>query len=92
MVSVMEASNTNPKKITRNYLLDIFHSYGSPKEKWLVGGEYERSIVCKDGKPISYGEPYGIRWFLLQFAKRWGFKPKLEDGNIIALFKDFAGS
>ena len=78
----------NATRITRKYLLETFHSYGNPPDKWLIGGEYERSIVHPNGAPVSYDEPYGIRWFLQQFEQRWGFNSKLENGNIIALWKD----
>ena len=75
----------NAPRITRKHLLETFHSYGNPPDKWLIGGEYERSIVHPDGTSVSYDEPYGIRWFLQQFEQRWGFDSKLENGNIIAL-------
>lgn len=77
-------------ELSRDAILAKFHSYGCPKERSLIGGEYERAIVRPNGMPITYAEPFGIRWFLTEFAKRWGWKPKLEGANIIALEKDGA--
>jgi glutamate--cysteine ligase len=77
-------------RLTRETLLSCFHNYGCEPENFRIGGEYERTIVRPNGKPVSYAEPLGIRWFLTQFMRRWGWKPKSEDGNIIALTKDGA--
>ena len=82
--------NMTSERINRDWILRQFNEYGSSKSDWLIGGEYERAIVRPDGRPVMYAEPFGIRWFLLQFAKRWGWKAKLEGQNIIALQKDGA--
>ena len=76
--------------LSRNTILENFHQYGASKEHWRVGGEYERIILRPDGGSVGYDESFGIRWFLLQFAKRWGWKPKLEGQNVIALYKNGA--
>ena len=78
----------NYPPITEQKILESFYGYGS--ENQLVGGEYERAIVRPNGKPIFYDEQFGIRWFLNQFAKRWGWKAKFEGENIIALTKNGA--
>lgn len=75
-------------KITEQQILDQFYSYGSNNQ--LVGGEYERAIVHPNGRSVSYDEPFGIRWFLSQFANRYDWQPKLEQQNIIALKKNGA--
>ena len=76
--------------LSRTAILEQFHTYGCRREQFRIGGEYERSIVRPNGSPVHYAEPFGIRWFLTQFAKRWGWKPYLEGQNIIALQKDGA--
>jgi glutamate--cysteine ligase len=78
------------KKLNKDNILGTFASYGCSKENQLIGGEYERTIVRPNGMPITYDEPYGIRWFLTEFTKRWGWTPKVEDQHIIALLKDGA--
>lgn len=78
------------KTLSRSTILENFHQYGAPKEHWRIGGEYERIILRPDGASVGYEESFGIRWFLLQFAKRWEWKPKLEGNNIIALHKNGA--
>ncbi len=76
--------------LSRTAILEQFNTYGCTRERFRVGGEYERAIVRPNGAPVHYGEHFGIRWFLTQFAKRWGWTPKLEGQNIIALYKDGA--
>lgn len=83
-------NHSPPERLYREKILDQFYSYGCSKENYLIGGEYERAIVRPNGTAISYEEPFGIRWFLIQFARRWGWKPKVEGQNIIALTKDGA--
>ena len=76
--------------LSRTTILEQFHTYGCTRDRFRIGGEYERAIVHPNGSPVHYAEPFGIRWFLTQFAKRWGWKPYLEGQNIIALQKDGA--
>ena len=76
--------------ISAESILEEFYGYGASKDNYLVGGEYERIILRPDGMSVGYEESFGIRWFLLEFAKRWGWKPKMEGNNIIALTKDGA--
>ena len=76
--------------LSRTAILEQFHTYGCTRNRFRIGGEYERAIVRPNGSPVHYAEPFGIRWFLTQFAKRWGWKPYLEGQNIIALHKDGA--
>jgi glutamate--cysteine ligase len=78
------------EKLTRNRILESFHSYGCPPEKNLIGGEYERHIVDFKGRSTSYDEEYGIQWFLQEFSRRWNWDPYYESENIIALYKDGA--
>ena len=54
-------------KLTRNAILDAFHGYGCPPSRFLIGGEYERQVVRKDGSPLEYGGPDGIRWLLEEY-------------------------
>ena len=53
-------------QLTRNRILEAFHSYGCPPSQNRIGGEYERHIVDATGKSTSYEEPYGIQWFFIQ--------------------------
>ena len=71
-------------------ILEDFHTYGAPKDRFRVGGEYERIILKPNGMSVGYEEDFGIRWFLNEFATRWGWKPKAEGENIIELSKDGA--
>ena len=75
-------------RLDRAALVASFQGYGSGKQ--LVGGEFERAVVQRDGRAISYEEHHGIRWYLEEFARRWGWSIVLEDDHPIALLKDGA--
>jgi glutamate--cysteine ligase len=75
-------------RLDRALLIASFQGYGSTKQ--LVGGEFERAVVRPDGRPVSYDEDHGIRWYLEEFARRGGWSVELEDDHPIALVKDGA--
>ena len=78
----------NAEPLHRDRLVEIFQSYGRPREGWLIGGEFERALVRPDGTPLGYDEPEGIRWVLEQLAARQpGWSPYREEGHVIALFR-----
>ncbi|RME28529.1 MAG: glutamate--cysteine ligase [Deltaproteobacteria bacterium] len=78
-----------PSPLTRDQLVAAFHSYGTPREGWRVGGEFERALVHADGRPVGYSDPRGIRWVLERLAAD-GWRPEFEGDNPIALYKDGA--
>ena len=78
------------ERLTRHAIIEKFYSYGCTPDKFLIGGEYERAIVHPNGRPVSYSQEFGIKWFLEQFKQRWNWKPKYEKENIIALEKNGA--
>lgn len=69
--------------LTRQQLLDSYASYGAPRSRWLVGGEYERAVLRPDGSPVRYDDPDGIRWILERYQALTGWKPKYEGENLI---------
>ena len=75
--------------LTRERILETFHSYGAPRERWLIGGEFERILLRPDGSSIGYDEPHGIRW-LLESMRGQGWDAVTEEDNLIALLKDGA--
>ena len=75
--------------LTRDLLLETFRSYGAPRERWLIGGEFERILLRPDGRSIGYDEPHGIRW-VLESMQADGWAPVVEEGKLIALLKDGA--
>ena len=76
--------------LTRQGLIDTFHSYGKPRSAFRVGGEFERAVVRGDGSPVRYNDPDGIRWILEQLAERQGWVPEYEGENVIALARNGA--
>jgi glutamate--cysteine ligase len=69
--------------------LVAFHESGNkPPAAWRVGTEHEKFVFRRaDLKRVPYDGPNGIG-ALLQGMLRFGWKPVLEKGNIIALSND----
>ena len=73
-----------------NLLRSTYASYGCPRERWLVGGEFERAVVRGDGRAVGYHDPDGIAWILDRLADRTGWERYSEGANVIALLGDNA--
>ncbi len=84
------SSPTQEGPLTREVLLEAFQGYGKPRARWRVGGEFERAVVRRDGRPVGYFEPDGIRWMLETLAERGGWRTVYEGENPIALLRDNA--
>lgn len=65
-------------RLTLDDLVASYHSYAAPRERWLIGGEYERAVVRGDGRAVGYHDPDGIRWILAGLKERLGWKEKRE--------------
>jgi glutamate--cysteine ligase len=77
-------------KMTRDGLIEAYHSYGVPRDRWRVGAEFERHLLDDRGVPLPYfGEP-GVRWLLFRLAEADGWAPTIEGEHPIALSKDGA--
>jgi gamma-glutamylcysteine synthetase len=72
-------------RLTHDALLGTYAAYGTPRERWRVGGEYERAVLRSDGSAVGYFDPDGIRWILGELAARTGWTPHFEGENPIAL-------
>ena len=78
-----------PERLSRESLLSRASKYGRPDADWMVGGEFERVVVRRDGSPVGYDDEHGIRWILEQLAARQpGWRPYVEAGHLIALERD----
>lgn len=75
--------------VTRDEILRTFATYGRPRDKWLVGAEFERHLLKPDGTPLSYFEPHGVKWMLETFGAR-GWDLQHEGENPIAALRDGA--
>ena len=56
----------------------------------LLVEEFERAVVHRDGRPVSYDEPHGIRWILEQLADLQGWEIQKEGDFPIALRRNGA--
>ena len=69
----------------RDELLSIFSGGEKPPERWRIGTEHEKFVYrIADHRAPSYDEPGGIR-DLLNGLTEFGWKPVIENGNVIAL-------
>ncbi len=71
--------------LTRDALLEQFHAYGQPRERWRVGGEFERQALRPDGGPVGFFEPHGIQDILGVLAVRNGWRTIYEGEHLIGL-------
>jgi glutamate--cysteine ligase len=70
---------------SRDDLLSVFSGGEKPAEHWRIGTEHEKFVYrVEDKRAPSYDEPGGIR-DLLGGLTEFGWKPVLENGNVIAL-------
>ena len=83
--------------LTIDSLIESFHKATKPSSEWLVGAEFERHLLLPDGTPLPFfggalpqRPEVGIRWLLEQLAERYGWKPKHEGENIVALKREKA--
>lgn len=74
-------------------LVEAFHNWGKPRERWLIGAEYEMLGVCLDDpdRPRwpGYDGHCGIGSIYRELAEL-GWSPIREGEDIIALTKDGA--
>ena len=69
----------------RDHLLSVFAGGEKPRDRWLIGTEHEKFVYrTSDHRAPSYDEPGGIR-DLLNGLTEFGWRPIVENGNVIAL-------
>jgi glutamate--cysteine ligase len=70
---------------SRADLLSVFAGGEKPREDWRIGTEHEKFVYrVEDHRAPSYAEKGGIR-DLLTGLTEFGWKPVIENGNVIAL-------
>jgi glutamate--cysteine ligase len=72
----------------RRQLIEYFETACKSPSQWRIGTEYEKFAYRMDDlRPLPYdNSPQSIR-ALLVGLQRFGWKPVLEQGNLIALSK-----
>ena len=72
------------RPLTFEDLVAWFDKGSKPASEWRVGAEHEKFVFhVADHSPVPY-EPGGIK-ALLDGLTRFGWKPVMEAGNVIAL-------
>jgi glutamate--cysteine ligase len=70
---------------SRDDLLSVFAGGEKPPERWRIGTEHEKFVYrMADHRAPSWEEPGGIRDLLMGLTD-YGWKPIVENGNVIAL-------
>ena len=73
---------------SRDDLLAVFAGGEKPREDWRIGTEHEKFVYrLSDHRAPSYDEPGGIRDVLMGMTE-FGWRPVIENGNVIALTGD----
>jgi glutamate--cysteine ligase len=69
-------------------LISVFEGGEKPRADWRIGTEHEKFVYrLADHRAPSYDEPGGIR-DLLNGLTEFGWRPIVENGNVIALAGD----
>src|SRR5215213_11002651 len=77
--------SASPLIESRDDLLSVFTKGEKPRERWRIGTEHEKFVYkVDDHHAPSYDEPGGIRDLLMGLTE-YGWKPVIENGNVIAL-------
>src|SRR3954468_12601878 len=70
---------------SRADLLSVFSGGEKARDDWRIGTEHEKFVYrTADHRAPSYEEPGGIRDLLMGLTE-FGWKPVIENGNVIAL-------
>jgi glutamate--cysteine ligase len=73
-------------RLDRDQLIADYHSWGRPREGFLVGAELERHLLRPGGNPVPYFGEHGVAWLMQQFAGE-GWEPYREGENTIAMYR-----
>ncbi|MEO6198461.1 MAG: glutamate--cysteine ligase, partial [Sphingomicrobium sp.] len=77
--------SASPLIDSRDDLLAVFSGGEKPAASWRIGTEHEKFVYrLSEHRAPSYDEPGGIR-DLLQAMTEFGWRPVVENGNVIAL-------
>ena len=91
MTEFIQTPNQSQELESIAQLRSYFELGGKPRQAWRVGTEYEQvGVHASTGRAAPYSGTPGIEAILKELASRYGWKPKLEDGRIIALYRDQA--
>ena len=72
-------------------LVEEFHLAAKPRDRWLIGTEYEKLAVDPlTGRAAPFSGSRGIETLLRELAERFGWTPTEENGRTIALARDRA--
>jgi glutamate--cysteine ligase len=85
MTDFHESAHATPIESV-DQLVELMHRAGKPRERWMIGTEYEKVAVDRaTGRAVPFSGPRGIEAVLRGLADRYGWERKEEDGRTVAL-------
>ena len=85
MLTRVETSDTAPVE-SRDELVANIEAGSKPRTDWRIGTEHEKFCFrTTDLTPLPYDGGGGVKALLQEMANRFGWRPVLENGKIIAL-------
>ena len=89
---LVKTSDPQAPAVDRAALVDYLAAGCKPPGDWRIGTEHEKLVYrLEDYRPLDYEGRQGIR-SILEGMQRFGWRPILEAGNLIALADDEGGS
>jgi glutamate--cysteine ligase len=90
MTDFRESTHAAPI-VSVEQLVDEFHRAGKPRDRWMIGTEYEKVVVDRaTGAAAPFSGARGIETLLRGLAERYGWEPREEDGRTVALAREGA--
>jgi glutamate--cysteine ligase len=90
MTDFRESAHATPVE-SIDQLVERFHAAAKPRERWMIGTEYEKVVVERaTGRAAPFTGPRGIEALLRALAERYGWEPTEENGRTIALAREGA--
>lgn len=90
MTDFVQSAHSTPIESV-DQLVEQFHRAGKPRERWMIGTEYEKACVDRTtGEATPFSGPRGIEVVLRALAERYDWERKEENGRTVALARDGA--
>ncbi|MEZ5775532.1 MAG: glutamate--cysteine ligase [Hyphomicrobiaceae bacterium] len=85
-MSTRQDGPDSPPISSRDELAAWLEAGCKPADRWVIGTEHEKfGFRLEDLAPIPYEGEGGVRHVLDEMTRRYGYRPVVEGGNVIAL-------
>jgi glutamate--cysteine ligase len=88
IMSAVKGTHKGEPVTDRRTLIEYLEAGCKPPERWRIGTEHEKfAYALEDYRPLPYEGERSIRT-ILERLTRFGWRPVIENGNVIALAND----